>query len=42
MLRKYASMGRGLVWYKGKEWNWTMAVHALEELKTRGDERKKY
>lgn len=34
--------GMGLVWYKDKEWNWRMALYALEELKARRDKRKKY
>ena len=34
-LNKYASMGSGLVFYKGEGWDWRMARYALEDLKAR-------
>ena len=40
-LNKYASMGSGLVFYKGEGWDWRMARYALEDLKTRREEEKK-
>ena len=36
-LHKYASMGSGLVFYKGEGWDWRMAKYALEDLKARRD-----
>ena len=39
-IKKYTSMGSGLVWYKGVGWDWRMAKCALEELKARRDEYK--
>jgi hypothetical protein len=32
---RYASMGSGLVFYKGEGWDWRMARYALEDLKAR-------
>lgn len=37
-IEKYASMGSGLVWYKGVGWDWRMARYALEDLKARRDD----
>jgi hypothetical protein len=37
-LNKYASMGSGLVFYKGEGWDWRMARYALEDLKARREE----
>ncbi len=37
-IEKYASMGSGLVWYKGAGWDWRMARYALNDLKTTRDE----
>ena len=37
-IEKYTSMGSGLVWYKGKGWDWRMARYALEELKVKRNE----
>jgi len=39
-LNKYAAMGSGLVFYKGKGWDWRMAQYAFEDLKTRRDKEK--
>ena len=39
-IKKYTSMGSGLVWYKGVAWDWRMAIYALEGLKARRDEYK--
>jgi hypothetical protein len=36
-LNKYASMGSGLVFYKGEGWDWRMARYALEDLRARRD-----
>jgi len=40
-LHKYASMGSGLVFYKGEGWDWRMARYGLEDLKARREEEKK-
>jgi hypothetical protein len=40
-LNKYASMGSGLVFYKGEGWDWRMARYALEDLKARREEEKR-
>ena len=37
-IKKYVSMGSGLVWYKGEGWDWRMARNALDDLKTKRDE----
>jgi hypothetical protein len=34
-ISEYASMGSGLVFYKGEGWDWRMARYALEDLKAR-------
>lgn len=34
-INKYASIGSGLVFYKGEGWDWRMAAYALEDLKAR-------
>ena len=41
-IKKYTSMGSGLVWYKGVGWDWRMARYALEELKAWRDEKERY
>lgn len=40
-LNKYASMGSGLVFYKGEGWDWRMARYALEDLKARRREKER-
>ena len=39
-IKKYTSMGSGLVLYKGVGWDWRMAKYALEKLNARRDEYK--
>jgi len=34
-INEYASMGSGLVFYKGEGWDWRMARYALGDLKAR-------
>jgi len=40
-LNEYASMGSGLVFYKGEGWDWRMARYALEDLKARRREKER-
>jgi len=40
-LNEYASIGSGLVYYKGEGWDWRMARYALEDLKARREEEKR-
>lgn len=37
-IKKYTSIGSGLVWYKSVGWDWRMARYALEELKAKREE----
>lgn len=40
-MEKYASIGSGLVLYKGAGWDWRMAKNALDGLKAKRDEYKR-